>query len=145
MPKRTGTTEGGVRGLDLSVLRFFYPTSAFITAVAFLLTSAIYNQDLALGVTVGGIFGMVNLALITSLSISVLDPKKQNPIIAFLVLTLKVPIVYGILIALFMSGNVNLLGFAIGFQIFILTLIIYLVAAHLVGVQMQRRKGDETA
>jgi len=145
MHKRTGKTNGDVSGLDLSTLKYFYPLSLIVSAVTFLVTGLVFGPFLATGMLVGGIFGILNLGLIVLLSIFVLDPVRQNPVIAFLVFTFKIPIIYGVLVALFMSGKIDLMGFAAGFQLFIITLFVYLIAAHFSGQRLLVGKGDDTA
>jgi len=139
-----GKTYGGSTGLDLTALRLFYPLSILVTFVIYLAARDLFSSTLSTGILAGGVFGVLNLGLITYLVVTVLDPVKQNPLIAFLILAVKVPIVYGLLFVLFAGKLIDLMGFAIGFQVFIVNLLIHASVAHIVNNRMQVRKGDET-
>ena len=144
MPERMGKTYGGSTGLDLTALRLFYPLSILVTFVIYLVARDLFSSTLSTGILAGGVFGVLNLGLIIYLVVSVLDPVKQNPLIAFLILAVKVPIVYGLLFMLFAGKLIDLMGFAIGFQVFIVNLLIHAAVAHIVKNRMQIRKGDVT-
>jgi len=139
-----GKTYGGYNGPDLTALRLFYPISVLVTFVIYLIMRDLTSSTLSTGILAGGIFGVLNLGLIIYLVVSVLDPVKQNPLIAFLILAIKVPIVYGLLFMLFAGKLIDLLGFTIGFQVFIVNLLVYAAAAHILNNRLQVRKGDET-
>lgn len=89
------------------------------------------GTDLAIGTAVGGLFGIINLLIIIILTRSTLDPVRRNPYLAAFTLTIKIPVIYGVLIYLFAGGSVDILGFAIGFQLFLTSLLIFLAVTSL--------------
>ena len=138
-----GKTEKDVGGLDLSALKPFYPVSFVVALTAWTVVYFLSGMHMASGVAVGCLFGTINISIISVLAVAVLHPVKRNPVIATLTLVLKVPITYGILIALFASEAIDLIGFVIGFQLFFITLFIYLITYQHLQSGRSLKKGDD--
>ncbi len=119
--------EEDVNGLDYAILKKIFPICAIVTGLVTLFAYIFFGASLAYGIVYGGLFGVVNTWLIVLLVRSVLDPSRQNIIIAALVFFAKIPIVYGVLILSFYLKLVNLVGFAVGLQVFLVTLLVYAV------------------
>jgi hypothetical protein len=132
-----------VTGLELSNLNKFYPVSALLTGIVFVCALFIAPTGVAYGTLIGGVFGITNTWLIVRLTESVLDSEKRNPVVAATILVLKLPVVYGFLILSFLLGWNNPLGFAVGFQLFFITLFIWVISTHLLTRRMRASRGDD--
>jgi len=135
--------EEDVKGPDFSILRRIYPVGAVLTICAFILVDRFIYHDLAIGILSGGIFGILNTWLIVLLTRSTIDPDARNPVIASLVFFVKIPIVYGILIFAFMKQLIHPAGFAIGLQLFLLTLLCYGALLYFRHTRAMQRQGDD--
>jgi hypothetical protein len=135
--------EESVRGLEFSILRKIYPVGAIVAICAFIVADRVAGRDLALGILTGGIFGVVNTWLIVNLTFSVIDDDHRNPLLALLIFTVKIPVVYGLLFWAFSKQLINLVGFAIGFQLFLLTLLMYGGVLYVKSCRKIREQGDD--
>ncbi len=115
--------------LELSILSRIYPVSAVITGCAFLCAAGTWGLNLALGILVGGLFGIFNTWLIALLARAILDPVKRSPVLAAATLFIKLPIVYGMLVLAFWRHWLDPVGFAIGFTLFLATMSILAIIA----------------
>jgi len=138
----TGDEEESLTGLDISILKRLYTVGALLTGCAFFYTALAHNTHLAVGVLAGGLFGVFNTWLIAALTQSVAGPR-QNPILAGTMLFLKVPFAYGILILAFIRGWIDLVGFSIGFVLFLAGMMVYAAAAGMIAARAADRRGDD--
>jgi hypothetical protein len=131
-----------VNGLDYAIFKKIFPICAIVTGLVTLLSYIFFGASFACGIVYGGLFGVVNTWLIWLLVRSVLDPSRQNYIIAALVFFTKIPIVYGVLILSFYLKLVNLVGFAVGLQLFLVTLLVYAVILNAKRIPAGQRGDD---
>jgi hypothetical protein len=104
-------------------MRKVYPVSAALVVCAFVFALLSYGVNFALGVLFGGLFGIVNMLLLSRFVTSFLHPGPHDPIEVGVTFLVKFPLAIGILCLVFWRGWVDPAGFLIGFPIiFIVTL-----------------------
>lgn len=116
--------------LDSLFLKKIYLVSAILTVPAFLCAWYWFGFSPASGVVIGGVFGIVNTHIIYWLTRCTLIPSSRNPIQAVIAFTLKIPIVWGLLILGFSMKWIDPIGFLVGFQVFILSIVAVAIQHH---------------
>jgi Na+-translocating ferredoxin:NAD+ oxidoreductase RnfE subunit len=115
--------------LERPFLAKVYLVSALLTLSAFFLSQFWFSFHFALGVAAGGFFAIANTHIIAWLTSAAIDQTVRIPVKAIIAFTVKVPIVWGLLILAFASGWFDLLGFVAGFQVFVLSLVLTAIRA----------------
>ncbi len=96
--------------------KHLYPVIAVLTIVTAAFAMAVYGSGLAVGILAGGAFAIINMTLIGSLIRATLaDVRVTRDII--LIFLLKFPLIYGILVFMLSRQLIDAAGFAIGFTL----------------------------
>jgi hypothetical protein len=109
-----------VRGLDISFIRKVYPVGAALAILGFLSALRFADVSLAVGILFGGIFGIINMMLLSRLIVAVLHPGPNDPVEIGVTFLVKFPILIGILVLVLWRHWIDPVGFAIGFPMILL-------------------------
>ncbi len=120
-----------MKRLDHTFLISLYPVSFVLTVLGSACALIWFGHNIATGVAIGGIFGILNTSLIASLTGCTLIPSSRNPGLAAVFFVLKVPVVWGLLILGFSQKLIDPIGFVAGFQVFILSIVIFAIYSHI--------------
>jgi len=110
-------------GLDSGIIRKIYLFGAILTVMAFAICQNLLGIDLAVGVLIGGTFGILNTWLIELLVKDWLTPEKRDKRRLLIAFAIKFPIILAIGFIALGSGWINLEGFAVGFTVFIVSIV----------------------
>lgn len=134
-----------VNGLEISFMRRVYPVSALLTGVAFLCALAARDLSTAVGVLAGGLFGILNTALLARVITAAVRPGDVDPIEIAVTALVKFPIALGFLILVLWRGWVDPLGFLWGFPMIFVGALAVLIWHFYFGEGSRSSKADEAS
>lgn len=123
--------ETPVEEVKSGFIKHLYPVIAVLTLLTAAFALAIYGSGLAVGILAGGLFAIINTTLIGNLIRATLSEVRVTRDI-FLIFLLKFPLTYGILIFMLHRQLIDAAGFAIGFTLLPLGLLVSLAVDHYV-------------
>ena len=103
---------------------------ALLTVVASAVSWFIYGHNLAIGIIVGGTFAIVNTMLLANVIKATIKPDNRDAIEIIVTLFLKFPVAIGGLVLILWQGWVDPIGFAFGFTLFPVALLVALTIYH---------------